>query len=50
MNKFEPVQEELNSCADESDTEVDDLKSSRSVDGVHLLIKMFILSRLLKKY
>ena len=49
MNELKPVQEELNCCADESDREVDDLKSICSVDGVHLLIKMFILSRLLKK-
>ena len=49
MNEFELVQEELNCCADESDREVDDLKNSCNFNGVHLLIKMFILPDLFKK-
>ena len=48
-NGFEPVQKELKNYADETEKEVDDLKSSRKVDGVHLLIKIFILPQSLRK-
>ena len=48
-NGFEPVQKKLKNYADEREKEVDDLKSSRRVDWVNLLIKMFILPQLLRK-